>query len=94
MPHAQRKKRLRLCRENLCEIICEAEPTPMEIPVVSGVQPMPEPEPVQTNIDLSARQYDLYRELCLECQEPDEVTYAKNMYENGNIIGIMDQLRS
>lgn len=66
----------------------------METPVVSDVQPMSEPEPAQTNIDLSARRYDLYRGLCLECQEPDEVTYAKNMYENGNIIGIMDQLRS
>lgn len=76
------------------------EPTPIEPPAAPVAQPTAEPEPapestpapnpVQTLIDPQPGDM-VYVEGFgwLECQEPREVTYAEDMYENGNKIGSM-----
>lgn len=86
--------------EPLHETIHELEPVPMEVPAASKVQPTPEaepapestpaPNPVQMLIDPQPGDM-VYVEGFgwLECQAPGEVTYAGDMYENGNKIGNM-----
>ena len=86
--------------EPLHETIYALEPVPMEVPAAPKAQPTPEAEPApestpapnpgQTLIDPQPGDM-VYVEGFgwLECQEPGEVTYAEDMYENGNKIGSM-----
>ena len=100
MPSAEKEKTEVPQPEPLHESIHEPEPTPIETPAATVAQPTPEPEPapestpapnpVQTLIDQQPGDM-VYVEGFgwLECQEPGEVTYAEDMYENGNKIGSM-----
>ena len=100
MPSAEKEKTEVPQPESLHESIHEPEPTPIETPAATVAQPMPEaepapestpaPNPVQTLIDPQPGDM-VYVEGFgwLECQEPGEVTYAEDMYENGNKIGSM-----
>ena len=100
MPSAEKEKTKVPQPEPLHESIHEPEPVPMEVPAAPKAQPTPEaepapestpaPNPVQTLIDPQPGDM-VYVEGFgwLECQEPGEVTYAEDMYENGNKIGSM-----
>lgn len=74
----------------------EPEPVLMEVLAVPEVQPTPEteraldPAPVQaiTNPQPGDMVY-VSGFGWLKCQGPGEATYAEDMYENGNKIGIM-----
>lgn len=88
----------------LHEDIPGPEPVPEEVPVVAEVQsaPEPEPEPVsapeptpvsapsQTAANLQPGDMVYVPGFgWLECQDPGEVIYAEDIYENGNKIGVM-----
>ena len=95
-PSAEKDKTKVPQPEPLHESIHEPDATPMEIPAAPEAQPAPEPEATpesvlaQTVIDPQLGDM-VYVEGFgwLECQEPGEVTYAEDMYENGNKIGSM-----
>lgn len=100
VPPAEKEKVEVPQSEPLHETIHEPEPVPMEVPAAPKAQPTPEaepasestpaPNPVQTLIDPQPGDMVYVAGFgWLECQEPGEVTYAEDMYENGNKIGSM-----
>ena len=88
--------------ESLHEDIPELESVPEEAPIIAEVQPTPEPEPVSApeptpapvtqQTVMNPQPGDMVYVPgfgWLECQGPGEVIYDKDIYENGNKIGVM-----